>query len=107
MKTNQVPQVTCNLNIAKDMLVLWAGSFEDLLGSTNFDRVLFSFMLLMDNATDFFRLNWNVFELVCFSKAMIIFEKHTLASKSQIEFEVVWLPILLSMTKMRMDCNLK
>ena len=46
-------------------------------------------MLLMDNPTDFFRLNWNVFELVCFSKAMIIFEKHTLASKSQIEFEVV------------------
>lgn len=44
----------------------------------------------MGNPTDFFRLNWNVFVLVvCFSKAMILFEKHTLASKSQIEFEVV------------------
>ena len=46
-------------------------------------------MLLMGNPTDFFLLNWNVFALVCFSKAMILFKEHTLASKSQIEFEVV------------------
>lgn len=43
----------------------------------------------MGNPTAFFRLIWNLFALVCFSKAMIPFEKHPPESKSTIELEVV------------------